>query len=79
MIRSVGIFPDTVGIIGTPIIDAGTEIMYFWAKSYIDGSVGPKGVPAGVLAGELEWRVWRMRETDVGQAIGSSMLSISRI
>lgn len=51
-----GDIPNTVGIIGTPIIDSTTELMYFWAKSYIDGSSAAKGVPAGVLAGESDPR-----------------------
>lgn len=40
-----GDIPNQVGIIGTPIIDSGTEIMYFWSKSYRNGQVGPLGQP----------------------------------
>ncbi len=39
-----GDIPNTIGIIGTPIIDPETDIMYFWSKGYIDGGVGPQGV-----------------------------------
>lgn len=47
-----GDIPNTVGIIGTPIIDTATDLMYFWAKSYINGTTGAQGVPQGVLNGE---------------------------
>ncbi len=40
-----GNIANQVGIIGTPIIDAATEIMYFWSKSYRNGQVGPLGTP----------------------------------
>jgi hypothetical protein len=40
-----GDIPNQVGIIGTPIIDPATEIMYFWSKSYKGGVVGPLGTP----------------------------------
>lgn len=30
--------PNTVGITGTPIIDSGTDIMYFYSKGYQNGS-----------------------------------------
>lgn len=43
-----GDIPNTVGIIGTPIIDTATEIMYFWAKSYISGRAGAQGVANGM-------------------------------
>jgi len=40
-----GDIANQVGIIGTPIIDTATEIMYFWSKSYRNGQVGPLGTP----------------------------------
>lgn len=32
-----------VGITGTPLIDSATDIVYFYAKSYLNGQVGPQG------------------------------------
>jgi hypothetical protein len=60
-----GDIPNQVGIIGTPIIDPATEIMYFWSKSYKNGQVGPLGAPTtgadnsktGVANGSLHRRV----------------------
>jgi hypothetical protein len=60
-----GDIPNQVGIIGTPIIDPATEIMYFWSKSYKNGQVGPLGTPktgadnskTGVANGSLHRRV----------------------
>lgn len=37
-----------IGIIGTPIIDPATELMYFWSKGYVGGAVGPNGVQSGL-------------------------------
>ncbi len=44
---SCGDIANTIGIIGTPIIDPATDIMYFWSKGYINGGVGPQGVANG--------------------------------
>jgi iron transport multicopper oxidase len=60
-----GDIPNQVGIIGTPIIDSATEIMYFWSKSYRNGQIGPLGTPTtgadnsntGVANGSLQPRV----------------------
>jgi hypothetical protein len=38
-----GDIPNTVGIIGTPIIDPATDIMYLISKGYIGGATGPLG------------------------------------
>jgi hypothetical protein len=48
---------NTVGIIGTPIIDPATELMYFWSKSYKGGAVGPFGED-GVMKGEAMFFCW---------------------
>ena len=42
--------PNTIGIIGTPIIDPATEIAYFFSKTYIPNYrvAGNTGVPNGV-------------------------------
>ena len=44
-----GDIPNTIGIIGTPIIDPETDLMYFWSKGYLDGGAGPQGVANGSL------------------------------
>lgn len=42
--------PNTIGIIGTPVIDPNTEIAYFFSKTYIPNYrvAGNTGVPNGV-------------------------------
>lgn len=42
--------PDTIGIIGTPVIDPATEIAYFYAKTYIPNyrAAGNTGVINGI-------------------------------
>jgi len=37
----------TVGITGTPIIDAATDILYLFSKGYLNGQPGPQGVTFG--------------------------------
>ncbi|KAI7470730.1 WSC-domain-containing protein [Hortaea werneckii] len=46
----IGYIPDTIGIIGTPIIDPATEIVYFYAKTYIPNyrAAGDTGIINGV-------------------------------
>lgn len=56
-----------VGIIGTPIIDTATEIMYFWSKSYVGGTSGAQGVPTGLYNGMFDYMTPR-----------SFILSVSR-
>jgi hypothetical protein len=41
-----GDIQNTIGIIGTPIIDPATDIMYFFSKGYKGGAKG-----GGTLAG----------------------------
>ncbi|KAH8882217.1 WSC-domain-containing protein [Thozetella sp. PMI_491] len=50
-----GDIPNTVGITGTPIIDPATDIMYFFAKGYMNGQPGPQGTLLG------EYRVYAVK------------------
>ena len=79
-----------IGIIGTPIIDTTTEIMYFWSKSYRNGQVGPLGPPTrgadnsktGVANGSLNLQAYYLPVHAliyVSQANGNSMQSTFQI
>jgi hypothetical protein len=47
---SCGDISPTIGITGTPIIDASTDIMYFFSKGYKNAATGPINTLAGVFA-----------------------------
>jgi hypothetical protein len=48
-----GDIPNTIGVVGTPIIDPATEIMYVWSKGYLNQRAGPQGVAQGMMSIEM--------------------------
>jgi iron transport multicopper oxidase len=49
--------PDFIGIVGTPIIDPSTSIVYFFSKGYKNGAYSG-GVANGILAQSLlKWKL----------------------
>lgn len=48
-----GDVPNTIGVIGTPIIDSATDIMYFYSKGYKNGASS-----GGTINGLLSPLIW---------------------
>lgn len=59
-----GDIPNTIGVVGTPVIDPDTEIMYFWSKSYRDGKAGPQGWAKG------KWLLYGVKTSDLTNVPG---------
>jgi hypothetical protein len=79
-----GNIANQVGIIGTPITDTTTEVMYFWSKSYKNGQVGPLGQPTqdadnsqtGIANGPLN--LGRRRSTRTNKKLRRQVAALRR-